>query len=314
MRAWLDWSAWGARLRAFRVVLALGYQADTGQWVTIFVATVFGAVAALAIVYGTKLLTDTVVGRGVEAALAAALLIALAGAMRQVCGRAYVSQVVQIEEKSAELLDTRPVALTAGLPRNEHHEQPDYLKELDILRDQRWPLAQMTNATVLNIQAHLRLGGAVGLLARLHSALVLLPLFGLGSLWSGRRANQIQELAQQANFERGRLRTHLKRLPGNAAAAKEIRVFGLAHELLQGYHAVALEIAGELGPRRLDEHGLGRRRVPAVCGGLRRRHRARPGPSRGRRGHCRRRRAGDRVGRPARRRHRRDHGHGQLPG
>jgi ATP-binding cassette, subfamily B, bacterial len=137
------------------------------------------------------------------------------------------------------------VALTAGIPTIAHHERADYARELDLLREQRRLLAQVSNAILLNARVYLTLILSAILLARISPLLLLLPPFGLGALWTGRKANQIREAARETNAERWRLRAQLKELATSAVAAKELRLFGLGDEILRRHHTVAREAGRE---------------------------------------------------------------------
>jgi ATP-binding cassette, subfamily B, bacterial len=231
--------------RALRLLLAVGFQADRRQWLVLFAADAAGQTAGVAATYGLKLLTNAVVRHGLSAALLSAAFIASMRLARVLGGRTYVALSIQIEEKTGHLLDRRLVALTAGIPTIAHHERADYARELDLLREQRRLLAQVTNAILLNARVYLTLILSAVLLARIAPVLVLLPLVGLGSFWTGRKADQIREAARETNAERWRLRAQLKELATSAAAGKELRLFGLGEEVVRRHHAIALEAGRE---------------------------------------------------------------------
>ena len=95
-----------------------------------------------------------------------------------------------VTEKTSALIDRELMRLTAGIATLAHHERPDYLREMDLLRDDRSRFGRMATTTVGALQAILHLTGTAALLATLDPLLLLLPVFSLGSLLADRRAWQ----------------------------------------------------------------------------------------------------------------------------
>jgi ABC-type multidrug transport system fused ATPase/permease subunit len=131
------------------------------------------------------------------------------------------------------------MVLMSGVPGLAHHEQPAYLRELDLLREERGRLAWMTNATAGIIRVAVGLGASLVLLARLDPVLLVLPLFGVVSFWTGRRGQELWIQATEATAEPERLRQHLFGLATAAMPGKEVRVFDLAGELIDRHHTAA---------------------------------------------------------------------------
>ncbi len=227
-----------ARVRALAVLLAFGFRASPTQWVTLFAANLGYPLAGLAMTYSTKLLVDAALVGHWDGVLFAASLAATAGVVAGLCGLGYVQLVIENIERAGELIDRQLIGLVAGIPGLEHHERPDYADEVALVRSQRHLLAEATNGVVLNLRMWVALIGSAALLFRLDPLLVLLPLFGLGSLRTGGRANRIRKRLEERNAERGRLRRHLFTMATTAAPAKEVRVFGLADELVARHGTV----------------------------------------------------------------------------
>ena len=121
-------------LRAYRVLLGFGFRADRREFVVLFTAAAIGQLALLASAYGVKLVADGVLRQSLAAVCVAALLIAMARELTSLLGGVHVSLSMKMQEKASQLLNVHLVALTASIPTIEHHERPDYLKELDLLR------------------------------------------------------------------------------------------------------------------------------------------------------------------------------------
>jgi ABC-type multidrug transport system fused ATPase/permease subunit len=195
--------------------------------------------------FGAKLLVDAALERDLSRGLVAAAVLALAAGVGLVNTLYYLDFLFTVAEKASAAVNRRLIALMAGIPGLTHHERPDYLRELDLLREQRGALGWLTNATAGIIRVVVQLGASLVLLAQLDPILLLLPLVGVGSFLAGRRARDLQHGAAEATAEAERLRKHLFELSTGAAAGKELRVFGLADDLIARHHAAAETVIRE---------------------------------------------------------------------
>jgi ATP-binding cassette subfamily B protein len=143
-----------------------------------------------------------------------------------------------LREKTGALLDQRLIELTAGIPGLEHHERPDYLDKIEVLRRQRDQLASASEAIVQNIAVLVGVFTTVGLLASLHPILILLPLFGIPSIIAGAKSEQLRQKAADDTAEGMRVTRHLLELATTAGPGKELRIFGLGRHLIDRHHQV----------------------------------------------------------------------------
>jgi ATP-binding cassette subfamily B protein len=139
----------------------------------------------------------------------------------------YVDLLFTVAEKAGAAIDRRLIELMAGIPGIDHHERPEYLDQLDVLREERSRLAWMTNATAGMVRVAVALIASAALLAQVSPVLLLLPLVGFLSLLLGRKSQSLEIRATEATAEGERLRRHLFEVGTSAAAGKEIRVFGM---------------------------------------------------------------------------------------
>ncbi len=229
----------GKRLRGFRVLMAFSFSASPWR-AELFLLS--GAVMSLIYpiaAYGSKLLLDAAVGRDLTGALFAAGLLAATMGVGLINGLYYIDLLFTVAERAGAEVDSRLIRLMSEIPGIEHHELPEYLDRLDLLREERSMLGWMTNATAGLVRVAVQFVASGVLLARLHPALLLLPLFGIVSFLAGRHAQELQRRAEEATAEPERLRRHLFEVATDAAAGKEVRVFGLVGELIERHHAAA---------------------------------------------------------------------------
>jgi len=219
----------------------MAFSFGTAPWrATLFLLS--GAVMSLitpAAAYGAKLLVDAALGQNLQGALTAAVLLALTLGLSLINGLYYIDLLFTVAEKAGAAVERRLIGLMAETPGTQHHELPAYLDRLDLLRENGALLGWMTNATAGIVRVAVQLVASGFLLARIHPALLLLPLFGFVSFLAGRRAQQLHRRAEQATAEAERLRRHLFETATDAASGKEVRVFDFGDELLARHHAAA---------------------------------------------------------------------------
>ena len=231
------------RLRGFHVLIAFGFRASPWQ-ATLFLLS--GAVMSLigpVLAFGSKLLVDAAFAGNAAWALGVVVVMALARGIGLINGLYYIDLLFSVVEKAGSAVDARLIELAAATPGLAHHEQPDYLDQMDLLREERGTLAWMTNATAGIVRVVVQSVASALLLVRLHPALLLLPLVGVVSFLAGRRARLLQQQAAEVTAEPERLRRHLFDVATSATTGKEVRVFGLGSELLARHGAVAAAVA-----------------------------------------------------------------------
>jgi ABC-type multidrug transport system fused ATPase/permease subunit len=226
-------------LRAYRLLVGFAFGTAPRE-ATLFllcgvVMALFGPVTSL----GAKLIVDAALARDLTAAIVAAVLLAAFLGVSLLNTLYYLDFLFAVAEKASAAVNRRLMTLMTGVPGLLHHEHPAYLRELDLLREERGRLAWMTNATAGLLRVIVGLGASLLLLARLDPVLMLLPLLGVVSFLTGRGAQELWIQATEATAEPERLRRHLFDLATTAASGKEVRVFDLVGELIRRHHATA---------------------------------------------------------------------------
>jgi len=253
-------------LRGFRLLIAFGFRSAPWQ-AALFLAC--GALMALTVPvasFGAKLLVDAATSGSFPKGLMAALVMALTAGIGLALVLYYVDFLFTVAERAGVMADKRLMELMGGVVGLAHHELPEYLDQMELLREERRMLAWMTNATAGLLRVVVQLAASVVLLARLQPLLLLLPLFGVASFLAGKRAQDLQIQAREAAAESERLRRHLFGVATSAAVGKELRVFGLEAELLKRHHAVADTAIG--ARNRADWQSAGFRAIDALVFGV----------------------------------------------
>ncbi|HEX2035140.1 MAG TPA: ABC transporter ATP-binding protein, partial [Chloroflexota bacterium] len=234
-----------AAWRGFWTALVLSYRADRKLFVGWFALEAVNAVLGLLGTYAVKGLTDAALAGSIGGVLFAAAGIALAGVGQRFGAQLTLDGSIRQQEKTQLLLDQHLMSLAGGAPGLEHHERPDYADHLAMLRNDRRELGHVPLAAAWNLKVAIQFVGQAVLLATLHPLLLLLPICGLPSLLLATRANTILQRFRQANGERDRTIGHLFDRATSATAGKELRLFGLAGELIARHRALSQQAVRE---------------------------------------------------------------------
>ena len=139
----------------------------------------------------------------------------------------------RFRDRVAIALESHVAALQASVATVEHHERPDYLDRLAILRNQVFVLDHMYMALFSTCGWVLRLGVAVAWLMSVHPALAVLVLFALPTVVSSSWRPAVERAAEQAGAQSERLARHLFDTATTAPPGKEVRVTGIGERLVR---------------------------------------------------------------------------------
>ena len=153
----------------------------------------------------------------------------------------------RFRDKVTIALESHVARLQASVATIAHHERPDYLDRLAMLRDQVFVLDHMYMSLFSTCGWILRLVVTVALLASIHPALVLLAVFALPTVYTSTWRPTVERAALERGAQANRLARHLFTMATTAPPGKEVRVTGIGNRLLRqrreawerGYQPVA---------------------------------------------------------------------------
>jgi ATP-binding cassette subfamily B protein len=134
-------------------------------------------------------------------------------------------------DKVTIALESHVARLQATVVTIAHHERPEYLDLLAMLRDQVFVLDHMYMSLFSTCGWILRLAVTLALLASVHVALILLGVFALPAVWTSTWRPSIERAAQQRGAQADRLARHLFTTATTAPPGKEVRVTGIGADL-----------------------------------------------------------------------------------
>jgi ATP-binding cassette, subfamily B, bacterial len=212
-------SMWRALKRA--------YEAEPKLLVVAFSFSLLSALPDALLALWLKLLADAMLAHNRTLALAAALGLGTSATatwfLRVVSDRTQR----RFRDRLTIALESHVAHLQASVATIEHHERPDYLNRLAVLRNQVFVLDHMYMSLFSTCGWILRLAVTLALLMSVHPALSLLALFALPTVFASAWRPGVERAAEERGAPASRLARHLFVTATTAAPGKEVRVTGI---------------------------------------------------------------------------------------
>ena len=210
----------------------LGYQHEPALMLVSFGLALLSALPDALIAVWLKLLGDGLLGHRPRLVLIAAVGIGVSATATWFLRTVSTRLQRRFRDKVTIALESHVARLLASIATIAHHERPDYLDRLSVLRNQIFVLDHMYMSVFSTAGWILRLGVTVVLLASIHPALVLLAAFALPTVLTSTWRPGVERAAQERGAASGRLSRHLFTMATTAAAGKEVRVLGIGSRLV----------------------------------------------------------------------------------
>src|SRR3954468_3207486 len=198
-----------------------------------FVLALLSALPDALIAVWLKLLGDGVLGHRPRLVLIAAIGLGVSATATWLLRTVSTRVQRRFRDKVTIALESHVAGLLASIATIAHHERPDYLDRLSVLRNQIFMLDHMYMSVFSTCGWILRLGVTVALLASIHPALTLLAAFAIPTVLTSTWRPGIERQAQEHGAQSARLARHLFPIATTAAAGKEVRVLGIGARLIR---------------------------------------------------------------------------------
>jgi len=219
-------------LRSMWRLVKLGYSHEPGLLLFAFVITIVSAVPDALIALWLKLLADGLAGHRPVAIFVALTGMAVSLCLTWVMATVSARVTRRFRDRVTIALETHVARLQSTIGTVEHHERPDYLDRLAVLRNQIFVLDHMYMSVLSTISWLVRLVITLALLISVHPALALLALFAIPTVVSASIRPVAERMAEEGAAVHQRLATHLFNLATTASAGKEVRLTGIGPELV----------------------------------------------------------------------------------
>src|SRR5215510_4153481 len=138
----------------------------------------------------------------------------------------------RFRDKVTIALESHVARLQATVATIAHHERPDYLDRLAMLRDQVFVLDHMYMSLFSTLGWILRLVVTVALLVSIHPALILLAVCALPTVITSAWRPGVERAVYEKSAQPNRLARHLFTVATTAPPSKEVRVTGIGPSLV----------------------------------------------------------------------------------
>ena len=139
----------------------------------------------------------------------------------------------RFRDKITIALESHVARLQASVVTIAHHERPEYLDRLSMLRDQVFVLDHMYMSVFSTCGWILRLAVTIGLLISIHPALALLAVFAIPTVITSTWRPAVERAVQEQSAQPRRLARHLFTMATTAAPGKEVRITGIGNRLVR---------------------------------------------------------------------------------
>lgn len=246
--------AWHVRAaRRLHILFLYGFSAGPAAMSLGIVLAVVSAVVSVSYTVGFKVVIDAIVAGHRLGVLAGALVVGVLFSASWMLAGVSVLVAFYVGNLCTGYLSSRVARLTTRIPGLEHHERPDFLDQLDLLRKNLGILSNGPSNSLLALQVLVRMITVVILLASVDPILALMPLLAAFPVLGDDLAARRRERTDQAVAEKRRLANNLFDLASTPAQASELRSFGL-HGEIAGRHRTLNE---EIRRQALRSAGIG---------------------------------------------------------
>jgi ATP-binding cassette subfamily B protein len=210
----------------------LGYRHEPRLMLAAFALSQLAALPDAIIALWLMLLGQGVLERRAGLVMAAAIGLGISATATWFLRTVSTRVQRRFRDKVTIALESHVARLQASVATIAHHERPDYLDRLAMLRDQVFVLDHMYMSVFATCGWILRLGVTLALLASIHPALVLLGVFALPTVFTSTWRPEVERGAQERAAQANRLARHLFTTATSAAPGKEVRITGIGDRLV----------------------------------------------------------------------------------
>src|SRR5437879_2413509 len=209
-----------------------GYEAEPWLLTVAFGLSLLSALPDALLALWLKLLADGVVGGRRTLVVTAAVGLGVSAVatwfLRVISDRTQR----RFRDQVTIALESHVAQLLASVATLEHHERPEYLDRLSVLRNQIFVLDHMYMSLFTTCGWILRLGVTITLLVWIHPALALLAAFALPTVLTSTWRPGVERATEERGTSANRLARHLFDVATTAPAGQAVRVTHIGARLV----------------------------------------------------------------------------------
>ncbi len=212
--------------------LKRGYEAEPRLLSVSFGLSLLAALPDALLALWMKLLADGLLRHNRNLAIGAAIGLAVSAVATWFIKVTSDRLQRRFRDRVAVALESHVARLQASVATVAHHERPEYLDRLAMLRDQVFVLDHMYMSLFSTSGWILRLGVTLALLISIHPALALLALFAIPTVLTSTWRPAVEQSAAERGTSANRLARHLFTTATTAPSGKEVRVTRIGDRLV----------------------------------------------------------------------------------
>jgi ATP-binding cassette, subfamily B, bacterial len=226
-----------AALPAMWRALRRGFEAEPWLLVAAFSLALLAAVPDALFALWLKLLADGLLEERSGLVMGAAIGLGASAVATWFLGVVSMRIQRRFRDRVTIALESHVARLQASVATVAHHERPDYLDRLSVLRNQVFVLDHMYMSLFSTCGWILRLVIVLALLMAIHPALLALALFALPAVLSSTWRPGVERTVEERGASANRLARHLFEVATTAPPGKEVRVTGIGPRLVHDRRA-----------------------------------------------------------------------------
>jgi ATP-binding cassette subfamily B protein len=231
MTSWRDSRDLPPALSSMWRLCRLGYRHEPRLMLTAFALSQLAALPDALLALWIKLLGDSLLGGPPRLVVVASLGLGLSATATWFLRTLSTRVQRRFRDKVTIVLESHVATLQASIATIAHHERPEYLDRLAVLRDQVFVLDHMYMSVFSTCSWIVRLGVTVALLVSIHPALALIAIFAIPTVLTSTWRPAVERAAYERGAAAARLARHLFTTATTAASGKEVRVLGIGDRL-----------------------------------------------------------------------------------
>jgi ATP-binding cassette, subfamily B, bacterial len=224
--------------RAARTLLALGTRTAPGWMAATFGLATLGTVGLAFFPFALKVMLDAITSHDGALAVLGAVLAALLAVLTWATGLVGANLGFQLADRIGNGISTAVARAVASVSGVEHLEDADYQRDLATVERERNDLATAPRQLLILAQVVFRLLLIAGIFGWVYPPLALLAVAGLVPSTAEMVSSRWRKADDAALAEGRRMTDELFAMLADVAVAQEIKVYGMAPELLARHHAL----------------------------------------------------------------------------
>jgi ATP-binding cassette, subfamily B, bacterial len=229
-------------LRRLDALAGVAWRAAPGLTVYCCILSLVAGVLGVAYPIGFRIIVNGALRHDGRTLVTGVLVVGITFAASWTCRVVAAMAGSRLTDAANLALGGRIGELVNQAPFLEHYERPEYLAQIENLRDQRRTLASAPRQVLSLAQSAITAFAVIVLLAEVYPPVLVVPLLAILPGLADRRASRIQKRSDDDLADDRRLLGALFTLASTATPARELRTFGITDAVRERHARIGDEV------------------------------------------------------------------------